>query len=67
MMNVVIPNLEDVEKMKATVTMMVTANLVLFVLIITVTLVVSLQQLIVVLEKEVVIIFLGGLVNKNQN
>ena len=49
-MNVVILNLEDVEKMKVTVMMIVNANLVLFVVLIIVTLVVSIQILIVVLE-----------------
>ena len=59
-MNVVISNLEDVEKMKVTVTMIVNANLVLFVALIIVTLVVLTQILIVVCETEMVIIFLRG-------
>ena len=49
-MNVVILNPEDVEKMKVTVMMIVNANLVLFVVLIIATLVVSIQILIVVLE-----------------
>ena len=59
-MNVVILNLEDVGKMKVTVTMIVNANLVLFVALIIVTLVVLIQILIVVCETEMVIIFFEG-------